>query len=365
MPASSLDPDRTNSKPSGLSYIWEVPGKSIGVRIDLDVVEGIRVRIADAAKSQPESGVELRGLLFGKTRPGHRPTVFVDGFEPIDAVELQHFREKIAGFLAKPDQARRVVGFWRSHNRTDFALDQHDISLFGELFSDRAQIALLIKPVIGQVSMGGVFFWEEGTIRGEYPRFQFPFDRGKLLAGGFPLAGANAAEQTRPTPAPPPPPPRRPATAAVQPAIAAPPPPVSVRRSRSLWLWPAAATAVALAIAGLGYVAGSIPKNKISAESYPALALRVERKGRLLMLGWNHMAPVLRKADRAKIGVADGGQYKEIVLSPQQLRTGRLAYLPATNDVSFKLEVVSAAQRFSESLRFLGNREPAREVPAT
>jgi hypothetical protein len=53
--------------------------------------------------------------------------------------------------------------------------------------------------------------------------------------------------------------------------------------------------------------------------------------------------------------ISDGEHVKKINLDPGQLERGSVAYWPTTNDIDFRLEVYSVAQRVSESVRALAD----------
>jgi hypothetical protein len=61
--------------------------------------------------------------------------------------------------------------------------------------------------------------------------------------------------------------------------------------------------------------------------------------------------------------ITDGTSRRELQLDTRQLRTGGVAYSPATQDVSFRLELVGADGNVSESLRVVeGGAQPAAPV---
>ena len=74
-----------------------------------------------------------------------------------------------------------VAGFFRSNTRRDLVLDEEDLALASELFSDPNNVLLLVRPFAMKPSAGGFFIWENGQIQGESSYLQFPFKRGELV----------------------------------------------------------------------------------------------------------------------------------------------------------------------------------------
>jgi hypothetical protein len=95
--------------------------------------------------------------------------------------------------------------------------------------------------------------------------------------------------------------------------------------------------------------------------------LRVDKMGDFLRVSWKGSAPGIGEAQRAVLSIEDGQYRKELELDPGQLRSGSVAYLPATGDVSFRLELRQADTVLSQSLRVLSPGSPtpgsSRELP--
>ncbi|MGC9971409.1 MAG: M56 family metallopeptidase [Bryobacteraceae bacterium] len=72
-----------------------------------------------------------------------------------------------------------------------------------------------------------------------------------------------------------------------------------------------------------------------------SLGLEVERSEGQLLLKWNDEGDLLRDPQRATLTIIDGDHTEHVPLDPAQLRSGSVVYAPATDDVQFRLEVVS------------------------
>jgi protein TonB len=87
--------------------------------------------------------------------------------------------------------------------------------------------------------------------------------------------------------------------------------------------------------------------------SLPAsLGLAVERSEGRLLLKWNDEGDLLRDAQRATLTIVDGDHTEDVPLDQARLRSGSIVYAPTTDDVRFRLEVISReGQSVSASTR--------------
>jgi len=192
------------------SYLWEDPADSIAVHISLDVVERLGASVIEGLGPGPR-GVEIGGVLLGRTAPGGR-TVWIEDFALVASEHLRGAsytlsakeRHTLGSRLArrKPGQ---VVGYFRSHTRPGLYLDQDDFAVISDYFQDPSQVVLVVRPAADHTAVGGFFFWEDGDINRRSPYRQFPFERQRLLAGDFPIADVSEPQldgAPRRTPAP-------------------------------------------------------------------------------------------------------------------------------------------------------------------
>ena len=70
------------------------------------------------------------------------------------------------------------------------------------------------------------------------------------------------------------------------------------------------------------------------------LRLGVERRGGMLELEWNRKQPELARSRSAVLIIEDGDAQHRVVLAPEEIRRGRVAYKPAGQQVKFRLSVM-------------------------
>lgn len=76
-----------------------------------------------------------------------------------------------------------------------------------------------------------------------------------------------------------------------------------------------------------------------------SLDMRVETQGAGLRLNWNRYSPAVEAAKSGVLEINDGGQHREIALDRNQILDGSVVYRPASNDVSFRLNLHGAQGR--------------------
>ena len=333
--------------PAPESYVLEIPGGEPTIAIDLDLVSRIRAHVL---RTYDESGVETGGVLLGQIS-GTR--VSVQAYETVSS-DYRHDHLYLYSDLDKSRLAaladvasgtghelgRSPVGFFRSNARGRFALADDDVSLMRDHFSDPGDICLLIDVTDRDACTGGVFVWEHGEIRRDEWTFEFPFDSRELKN-----RQVNQGSVWREHP------PRRNVR----------PPERFVPSRRTLlpdfrksvaWL---AFLALAAAI-GLGTAAyqrritAPASKESIAArQRAPALDLRMERTGSQWRFIWNGSAAAINAQSQGRLSILDGISRKELTLSAAELQSGALTYIPSTDDVSFRLEVLDLEGRKSAS----------------
>lgn len=83
------------------------------------------------------------------------------------------------------------------------------------------------------------------------------------------------------------------------------------------------------------------------------LGMQVDSQGDSLRVSWNHI-PDLDFSKRGVLQIVDGTQRREVQLDPVQLANGSILYKPATDDVTFHLEIRSdGTSPVSQTLRML------------
>jgi hypothetical protein len=69
------------------------------------------------------------------------------------------------------------------------------------------------------------------------------------------------------------------------------------------------------------------------------LGLQTESKGDSILLGWNRRNSIVRSATGGVLQIDDGIQHHRIRLDQDQVASGSVLYVPATDDVTFRLEL--------------------------
>jgi TonB family protein len=189
-------------------YVWEDPGDSIMIQVSLGLVERLGAAVQQGLGAGPR-GIEIGGILLGRTLPGFGRAVLIEDFELAPCEHLRgasytlspRNKRLLGGRLARR-APRQVVGYFRSQTRPGMYLDQDDFAVFSQYFPEPWQVFLLVKPAREGPAMGGFFFWENGDVNRRSPYRQFPFDCARLAEGGFPITGGQPATAPAPRPAP-------------------------------------------------------------------------------------------------------------------------------------------------------------------
>ena len=348
-------------------FEWQIPEKPASIQLSLDLISRMNAPIVDAFKSLPRRGLEVGGILLGRVERGSPLNVTIEDFEAVESEHLhgpsyalspkdiERLQSRLIYWRSDPENGKSVVGYYRSNTRPSLCMDDEDVRVARELFADPAQVFLLVKPAAMGEGTAGFFFWENGQIQRESSYREFPFDSAQLRRTEFPLLAATEP----PSDAVP-----------IVPRLGPPPRRVragSIGHDLLRWWWVPASVALFLAGWWLRpHQHPSKPAVMKTEHALPAnqLALNVERNGKSLKLVWDRNAPAVRHADGAALWISDGEHVKKINLDPGQLERGSVAYWPTTNDIDFRLEVYSVAQRVSESVRALGDGIAQAPLPA-
>jgi hypothetical protein len=343
-------------------YAWQVPGKPLSVLLSYGVVDRLLREALRGLGAVPRRGAEIGGLLLGSAQRGEKLVVRIEDYWPVPCeycfgpsyVLSEGDRQSLGQALEKwkPSPARAIyaVGYYRSHTRKESWLGEEDVWLFSTYFSDSTKVALVIKPRVTSVSVGGFFFWERGEVRAESTYLEFPFDRRALGGGEPPPAGEDA------------PPAGRAETAAEESShepelgeatpgsdfiplpsfLTGPPPQTRKSRVESLWVRMAILAALLSLGSWLGFLAARqyhrwVPKS-IANDPF-SLGLAVMEYGDNLHLSWNRNAPAIRIAERGILLIADGDQNRSLELDEGQLRNGSVIYRRLAGPIRFRLEV--------------------------
>jgi hypothetical protein len=382
-------------------YTWEPAGKTVSVRIALDLVDRLSAAILDGFGSIPKRGAEIGGVLLGHWVEGEPRAVQIDDFREspcehkfgpsyvLSDEDLARFAETL---LRAAADEQRVVGYFRSHTREGLALAPPDHELLAKHFPAPDHVVLLVRPSALTVSQAGFFLYQEGVIQ-ESTDHEFPFRRSELESGEAPAR--------RPLGVPPPskarePRPRGPSifrqaspSALEEQAVASAPRretseyaelPFGLRphdegvplpsqvyavttpstsRFRRGWVWFPLSFIFLLLGVLLGFQAAlSFNTNKSGNADPFHLQLSAGREGPDLNVKWDRGNPAIRQATRGVLDITDGTFNKRVDLDATQLQTGRVIYRFSSAKVRFRLEVYPRDRTLlSETVEWTGAPE--------
>lgn len=353
-------------------YHWEEPGRGIRIYMRSGMADRLQ---ADVLRSGER---EAGGILLGRVEGEEGPAVFIEDFVPVECSyhdgPLYSLSEQdtasleaalLRAALAACDTgAPSVLGYYRSHNRDGLSLASSDLELIDSYFQEPASVFLLVKAVLGaKACTAGFFFWEDGRIQSEFSALEVALGGVPSLPSAEPQPDLpdlpddlaeifrRAALPTAPLPA----------EVNEPPAVTAP-----TRRpgnARRFWrdfflrtlIVSLAAVTVVLSV--LTYLGTTRPSRESVAASTPTsrmLGLEVKRIPPDLLVTWNQEAPEIAAARHASLFIRDGSRQRILDLDSVQLSTGSVLYMPAGDDIQFRLEVYGAkGQSMAQSVRVL------------
>jgi proteasome lid subunit RPN8/RPN11 len=350
-------------------FVWEAPGKSVVVHLNLDVVDRLSVEVMRGFGAVRKRGAEVGGLLLGTIEEGFPTLVRVDDFALVPCEYRRGpsylFTEEDSPAFEQAHARLHPIGYFRSHTREGFELSEEDIQLLDHFFPKDSNIALLVRPFAMKTSVGGIFLRENGQFSTTTP-LEFPFRRSEMMGEEEPARGSlfdrsfeagspegtaraqistggqmqpefwrnsdSAAVSNLPAEAP-----GLASTGGEAYADA-----VGNTRSRpGSWVW-IPISFVFLVLGGvLGFEAArtiSPAANAASRGSF-SLGLAVNRSGTNLNVRWDGNAPVIQSASRGLLEIEDGDTSKSLDLDAAQLHNGSLVYRNTSDTVRFRLTV--------------------------
>lgn len=368
-------------------YTWQPPGKSVAVRLSLDVVDRMLQEVMRGFGAVPKRGAEVGGILLGRTNAiDDKTVVTIDDFE---AVPIEYKRgpsyllsdDDTRTFAAAVERTRnsanpllRPIGYFRSHTREGVGLGPEDLATIGTYFPQPDAIALIIKPHATKVSEAGFYFREDGKFQPGAPLLEFPFRRRDLDP-----ENAGKSRSARPSERPPSQLPARrehrpvgfepaPTSRAVAerlpvletpepPSIAEPPestqiftvetpptqpPPRDTRRGGRGWVWALLSLVFLLVGVLVGFKAAAWmqPQFQTSSKDPYGLGITITKTGTNVQIRWDRQAPAIRAAQKGVLTIEDGAYSRPVALNAFDLQSGSVVYPPQANRVRFRLDVI-------------------------
>jgi hypothetical protein len=390
--------------------VWQAEGSSIRIGYLPRLVEELGIAATEGFNRLPHGGLEIGGVLFGISEPDgvkvlalrelaceHAlgPCFTLSDNDRILLQDLLHASQsdtELAGL--------QPVGWYVSHTRSELLLNDRDLQLFEQYFSQPWQIALVLRPHRFDPIRAGFFFREpDRSIHASCSRHEFVIQPSTIgMASAGRAATKPAWEWVKPEPAPQEsvalepaalepvaleraalepvalepvalepatlePATLEPATLeAVRPEPVIPMPPVALdslsgwkaRTSlrlaaptyrRRYWPWKIVA---AVAAAGVLFWMGS-------SRAASPLSLHALDVGGQLRIEWDCAPAVVQQSETADLDIQDGSQTVMVRLSREQLRAGSLTYARSSGSVLTRLTVRRADRsQLTQMARFLG-----------
>jgi tetratricopeptide (TPR) repeat protein len=339
--------------------VWEAAGKPVSVELSLDVMGRLGMAVSEGFRALRRRGLETGGLLIGTNRvEGDLVVVEIDDFEAIECdhatgpsyVLSEADRRRLEARIAVREGAGKehsVVGFYRSHTRSGFAITAEDADVYSMYFGKAADVFLLIKSNDSAPPAGGFIIREGGEVLAPSPYVQFLFNQHSAKQPAAVIPGASLPRPSAPAQTAPVVPPRVP--------------------RRSVWVpeWPILLKAAGVAALAVGVWFGirrRVPEEVPARDTLP-LALKVSDTGGGLRLSWDHQTS--RRANRAVLWIRDGKEEQRLELDSKQLTEGSVAYWPRSRDIDFRLQLLGPGSTTTESVRVIGEpSKPLIEVSA-
>ena len=372
---------------------WSQASRNFAIHIPPEVIGRLATESLVAFKRVPRRGLEIGGILLGRTEVGeHTTTFWIEGFQPI---ESEH-RSGPSYVLSDADFPRlqaalahngtATLGIYRSQTRSEqLAVQNHDIDLFARCFDSGDALFLMLAPMPGKAAF---FYRADGEIRCVHefalvssllamtPRPGRTSSQVKLLrqpssgtqaapsngVGHIDFPGQEIALNGSVQHSDQPPPLAVVKTQANLPEEATPsrgfpthrvwrtatdhgPGKILVqwfghRSTGEKGLW--ALAAIAVFILTVGVLSYSLRRPSAPDPVAPQyLQLSVDRAGTSLRLHWDPNSSAIRGAARAILHIQDGGQESYRNLAPSEFKTGSIAYEPKSAELTFRLELYS------------------------
>ncbi|MEJ7606788.1 MAG: hypothetical protein WKF37_11100 [Bryobacteraceae bacterium] len=352
---------------------WREGEQGAAVRLDRSVIERINVDVMRGFGVTRRRGTEAGGILLGSIA-GQTVTV-VDyyavaceyAYGPsyiLSDSDSQLFREAVERFSSGPEDDKRPVGYFRSHTRDGFELDENDTAIFTRHFRHPGQLILLVKPYVTKSNTAAIFIPANGKVPTGVEAREFPFAKDSqfvvapvapILPQAPPIPVAPILPQAPPTPVEPlePVKPAAPVVEAVEPEAATTLPAGMAKaaaaydlqqaasplswRTRLAWVLFTLCAMAFGAVGGLKYAGIAAPGKILSGGANPAAAedpfatgLTAKPQDQGILIEWNSASPAIARALRGSLFITEGNATKEVKLGfpsfktdPCYIKTGR------------------------------------------
>ena len=316
-------------------YVTEVAAKKLSIRVHLGVVDRLAREILNLSRPSDD---EVGGILLGTVAAAGK-SVVIEDYQTVTRrlrqgrfydSDLDRAALERAIKLWQPDAESKiqVVGLFRSDSQAKLKPENGDVDSLSRLLPETNGMLLLIGPGGEASPAAALYFAEGGRLRRGSPRVGFPLNRSELVDGKTPrLQLAAPLREKKDTGS-------------------------RVSTGRRFLVRGAVVAGAVAALLGAG-VAGYRVAGAVGIPAAPptrpasALGLKTERDSSELVLNWDPGASVLATAARGHLSITDGGSVRQLDLDLNELRRGKVVYIPSTNDVTFRMEIFDTHQRRS------------------
>jgi hypothetical protein len=341
---------------------WSAPEVAWTIEYPLEVMDEIRAFACNELLQLSHGGAEVGGVMYGSQRSG---AIRILTWRPIaseyaegETLRLSHRdRMNLAVQLevarANPElKDLRPVGWFVSHPNGGVAMTASDLEVHDGFFPELSQVTLVIHPTGGGRAVAGFFVRAaNGSMRSDASYQDFVLSSLQPLPSPALPTQAAPAAASDPEPASQEIPGSEPAVIPADvpgPSLAAPriiaqtlPAPTFQTHdplpARERWLW-----AIPIALA-LGLAAWLLYQRQGPAKN-PSMEFRISSNAaRTAQLEWDPNSRAVRDSERGEIDITDAGKTSRVLLTSDQLHSGKLAYLRQSGDVGFRLTVYPAS----------------------
>ena len=348
--------------------VWTDASRKFAIHLHPHVIGCLGIESRVAFKRVPRRGLEIGGILIGRTDFREDTTTFwIEGFQPVESehrsgpsyVLSESDLANLQAALAKNGAAS--IGIYRSQTRSDrLVLQARDIELYEKCFDTGDALFLMLGPVPG---IAAFFIRADGNLKCIHE-----FALASSLSSIMTLRQGGTAPPLNLHPQPTAeiqgtpsrvvrrldPPEKEDTLSVVAQRLDHQPVPAPVLKRSGLkmklgsglkigtWILAAAITSLVVA-AAVSVLSNSVRRSSAPDRQAPEyLHLAVERAGPALRLLWDRNSAAVSGATGAVLHIQDGDQRSDRDLAPSQLSAGSTTYEPKNAEVTFQLEVYSA-----------------------
>lgn len=184
----------TGRRPAIEIYGWQIRGKSVSVKLPLDLIEHLEFDIAHGLKMNPPC--DVTGLLVGRLVSDGGSTVVIEDYELAGYTrESSGVRfgqdERLAQMVNRWGEGggegpRKVVGFFRSQRRGWPAIDPEDSKAAKQLLKRNQNVFLIVRSTAEGKHSGLLFFRRGRATSVEEEHGEFVFNADVLRQGSPP-----------------------------------------------------------------------------------------------------------------------------------------------------------------------------------